>query len=186
MSDGSGWRGATVFALGHSTLAREQLLDRLETLGVRTLADIRSFPRSRRNPQFNTEDLAAATAARGLRYVHLRALGGRRRARPGDDTNAGWRSASFRGYADYMQTEAFAEALDELRALAAEGSVAILCAEAVPWRCHRSLVADALLARGAHVLQVIGPNVKPHRLTPFAHVHGDRVTYPPEEEAAHA
>ncbi len=179
------WRGVQVFALGHSTVPRDELLDRLESLGVRTLADIRSYPRSRHNPQFNTDVLADAASQRGLGYVHLRALGGRRRAVPGDDTNAGWHSASFRGYADYMQTQAFADALGELRDLAAKGAVAIMCSEAVPWRCHRSLVADALVARGAEVVQVIGANVRPHRLTPFARIDGVRVTYPPQEEAAH-
>lgn len=170
--------GARIYAIGHSTLAQSELLDRLKELGVRTLADIRSYPRSRHNPQFNAEELARAAEARGLRYVHLRALGGRRRAIPGDETNAGWRSAAFRGYADYMQTDAFAAGLDELLALAADGPVAILCSEAVPWRCHRSLVADALLVRGAEVLQVIGAAVHPHRLTPFARAHGTQITYP--------
>lgn len=170
--------GARVFAIGHSTVAQGELLDRLQDLGVRTLADIRSYPRSRHNPQFNRDVLAEAAGARGLRYVHLRDLGGRRRPKPGDETNAGWHSASFRGYADYMQTEAFARALDGLIARAADGPVAILCSEAVPWRCHRSLVADALLVRGVEVLQVVGKTVRPHRLTPFARVRGTQVTYP--------
>ncbi|WP_373047464.1 DUF488 family protein [Vulgatibacter sp.] len=177
------WHGHRVFALGHSTLDREVLLGRLLALGVVTLVDIRSYPRSRHNPQFDSDALAAAARARGLGYAHLRALGGRRRARGGDETNAGWRSAAFRGYADHMQTEEFAAGLHELRALAEAGPVAILCSEAVPWRCHRSLVADALLARGAEVLQVIGDRVHPHRLTPFARIEGERITYPPPEEA---
>jgi uncharacterized protein (DUF488 family) len=173
-----GWGGARVLALGHSTRPIEELLELLRTSGVRTLADIRTVPRSRANPQFDGRALARSVDAAGIRYVHLARLGGLRRARR-DSENGAWRNASFRGYADYMGTPEFAAGLDELRALARDGPVAILCAEAVPWRCHRSLVADALFARGVVVEHVTGPGrTRPHRLTPFARVEGRRVTYP--------
>ena len=160
----------------------------LQANDVRVLADIRTIPRSRRNPQFESAALAAALAASGIRYVHLPRLGGLRRAR-GDSPNGAWRNASFRGYADHMDTAEFAAGLDELKALTREGAVAIMCAEAVPWRCHRSLVADALWARGVVVGHLTGPGEpRPHRLTPFAVVSGRRVTYPaaPETGAAAA
>ncbi|HET8699271.1 MAG TPA: DUF488 domain-containing protein, partial [Gammaproteobacteria bacterium] len=135
--------------------------------------------RSRHNPQFNADTLGAALAPHGIRYVPIAALGGLRRARK-DSPNAGWRNASFRGYADYMGTQEFERGLDELRALAAGGAhVALMCAEAVPWRCHRSLVADVLTARGAEVRHIVGQGqARPHKLTPFAKVHDGRVTYP--------
>ncbi|MGH7343229.1 MAG: DUF488 family protein, partial [Candidatus Rokuibacteriota bacterium] len=136
------------------------------------------------NPQFNGDSLRTALRSRSLRYVHLAGLGGLRRARK-DSLNTGWRNASFRGFADYMLTEDFESGLEELRALTARGRVALMCAEAVPWRCHRSLFADALTARGARVEHVIGSlRSTPHRLTPFATVEGARVTYPGEDLAS--
>jgi hypothetical protein len=147
------------------------------------LADIRTMPRSRHNPQFNGSALRAGLRRRGLLYAPVAALGGLRRARK-DSPNTGWRNASFRGYADYMLTEDFESGLSERRGLTAKGTVALMCAEAVPWGCHRSLVADVLTARGAHVEHIIGtshPN--PHRLTPFARVSRGRVTYPGEDVA---
>jgi uncharacterized protein (DUF488 family) len=150
----------------------------LRSAGIAVLADIRTIPRSRRNPQFNTEALQRDLPAQSIEYAHLARLGGLRRPLA-DSPNAGWRNASFRGFADYMQTDDFARGLEELRALVERGPVALLCAEAVPWRCHRSLVADALTARGAHVEHIVGagrPN--PHRLTSFAKVEGTHVTYP--------
>jgi uncharacterized protein (DUF488 family) len=174
-----GWGGARVLALGHSTRPIGDFLALFASFGVVTLADIRTVPRSRANPQFDGRALAASAAAAGIAYVHLPRLGGLRRARK-DSPNAGWRNASFRGYADHMGTPDFEEGLRELRELAKAGPVAIVCAEAVPWRCHRSLVADALLARGVVVEHVTGPgSTRPHRLTPFARVDGRRVTYPP-------
>jgi hypothetical protein len=173
-----GWGGAVVLALGHSTRPLDELVALLRTHGVRVLADIRTVPRSRHNPQFEKPTLARAIAAAGMRYVHLPKLGGLRRARP-DSPNGAWRNASFRGYADHMLTPEFAEGLSELKTLARVGPVAIMCAEAVPWRCHRSLVADALWASGVVVGHVSGPGApRPHRLTPFATVSGRRVTYP--------
>jgi len=156
----------------------DELVGLLRASGVSIVADIRTIPRSRHNPQFNRDALRSALRRRRLRYVHLPLLGGLRRARK-DSPNTGWRNASFRGYADYMLTEDFEHGLAELEALTEEGTVAVMCAEAVPWRCHRSLVADAVSVRGADVEDITGPGAPhPHRLTPFAHVEGTRITYP--------
>jgi uncharacterized protein (DUF488 family) len=169
---------AQLYTVGHSTRSLDELVGLVQPFGVTTLADIRTVPRSRHNPQFNTDALAAALPARGIGYVHLPALGGLRHARK-DSINAGWRNASFRGYADYMQTDEFAAALDDLLARASKETVALMCAEAGPWRCHRSLVADALLARGVSVAHITSPaRAAPHKLTPFARVSDGRVTYP--------
>jgi uncharacterized protein (DUF488 family) len=174
-----GWGKARVLAIGHSTRPAEELVEWLVASDVATLADVRTIPRSRANPQFEGTALARTLARAGIRYVHLARLGGLRRVRKGSEENAGWRNASFRGYADHMQTPEFEEGLVELRALARDGPVALMCAEAVPWRCHRSLLADALLARGVLVEHLVGRGrTRPHRLTPFARIEGRRVTYP--------
>jgi uncharacterized protein (DUF488 family) len=174
-----GWGRARVLAIGHSTRPVEELVDLLRSAGVVTLADVRTIPRSRANPQFEGPALARALADAGIGYVHLPALGGLRHARKGSVENAAWRNASFRGYADHMQTPEFEEGLCQLRTLAKDGAVAVMCAEAVPWRCHRSLIADALLARGVVVEHLVGKGrTRPHRLTPFARLEGRRVTYP--------
>jgi len=174
-----GWGGARVLAIGHSTRPIAELVDLLASNGVVTLADVRTIPRSRANPQFDGAALARALEGAGIRYVHLPALGGLRHARKGS-ANGAWRNASFRGYADYMQTPEFEEGLVQLRGLARDGPVAIMCAEAVPWRCHRSLLADALYARGVLVQHVVGRGrTRPHRVTPFARIEGRSVTYPP-------
>jgi uncharacterized protein (DUF488 family) len=179
-----GWGRARVLAIGHSTRPIEELIALLRGAGVATVADVRTIPRSRANPQFEGPALARALAAAGIGYAHLPRLGGLRRARR-DSPNAAWRNASFRGYADHMQTPEFEEGLCELRALAKPGPVAVICAEAVPWRCHRSLLADALAARGVVVQHIVGiGRTTPHRLTPFARVEGRRVTYPPEGAGA--
>jgi uncharacterized protein (DUF488 family) len=176
-----GWGKARVLAIGHSTRPLEQLVELLRSCGAVTLADVRTIPRSRRNPQFGTDALARALPQAGIAYAHLARLGGLRRPRQ-DSPNGAWRNASFRGYADYMQTGEFEEGLVELRALARSGPVAVMCAEAVPWRCHRSLIADALFARGVVVEHIVGKGrTRPHRLTAFAVVDGRRVTYPPEQ-----
>jgi uncharacterized protein (DUF488 family) len=178
-----GWGKARVLAIGHSTRPIGEFLDLLRAAGVATLADVRTIPRSRANPQFDQAALARALGRAGIAYVHLPQLGGLRRARR-DSPNGAWRNASFRGYADHMQTPEFEEGLCHLRALAKPRPVAIMCAEAVPWRCHRSLVADALLARGVVVEHVVGKGkTRPHRLTPFARLDGRKVTYPPPPDA---
>ena len=174
----TGWSRARVFALGHSTRTFDELRALLEEHGIAVLADIRTVPRSRRNPQFNREVLDAALSAFGIVYVHVPQLGGLRKARA-DSPNTAWRNSSFRGYADHMLTDEFAEGLERIRVLSRQGPVALMCAEAVPWRCHRSLVADALSARGVEVTQIFGPGQqRPHRVTPFARIEGRSVTYP--------
>jgi uncharacterized protein (DUF488 family) len=169
-----------IFTIGHSTRPSEVFVGLLTAHGVETLVDVRTIPRSRHNPQYNGDTLAATLAVHRIAYVHEPALGGLRKPRP-DSINAGWRNTSFRGYADYMQTPAFHAAVDALVARAAAGHTAIMCAEAVPWRCHRSLVADALTARGIEAREIVSETkATPHKLTPFARVDGTRVTYPPE------
>jgi uncharacterized protein (DUF488 family) len=173
-----GWDGVRIHTLGHSTRTLQELLGLLAGFEIRVVADVRTLPRSRRNPQFDGEALTAALAACGLRYAHLARLGGLRRPRP-DSANTAWRHPGFRGFADYMGTGEFEVGLEELRALTAEGRVALLCAEAVPWRCHRSLVADALTARGAEVEHIVAPaRATRHELTSFARVDAGRVRYP--------
>jgi uncharacterized protein (DUF488 family) len=173
------WRGIRLYTVGHSTRSVDELVALLRAFEVTAVVDIRTIPRSRANPQFNKDALRAALRSRRLRYIHLSELGGLRRTRP-DSPNAGWRNASFRGFADYMLTEEFQLGLRKLRVPCAEGRVALMCAEAVPWRCHRSLVADALTARGARVEHIIGSTQRasPHRLTAFAEIAGTRITYP--------
>lgn len=175
----SGWRGVRIYTAGHSTRSVDELAALLRPFDIATVADIRTAPRSRRNPQFNSDALGPALRARKIHYVHVPELGGLRHPRPGS-TNAGWRNPSFRGYADYMQSQGFEAGLARLGELTAGGPIALMCAEAVPWRCHRSLVADALAVRGAEVEHIISGAGKsmPHRLTDFAEVHGTRVTYP--------
>jgi uncharacterized protein (DUF488 family) len=168
-----------VYTIGHSTRSLDDLVDALRSFGVRLLVDIRTIPRSRHTPQFNRESLSQRLPRRGIRYRHIRALGGLRKPRP-DSHNTAWRNASFRGFADYMETPEFAGALKELRKVAREGGpTAVMCAEAVPWRCHRSLVADALTAQGDLVLHIMSPGkAHSHTLTPWATLDGKRVTYP--------
>lgn len=170
-----------LYTVGHSTRTLDELVEMLRSFEIDLLVDIRTIPRSRHTPQFNREALGRGLPRRGIRYGHMKALGGLRKPRP-DSGNTAWRNASFRGFADYMESPEFAAALEELRALARDArSAAIMCAEAVPWRCHRSLVADALTARGDTVLHLMGPDkAQPHALTPFAHVERGRVTYPGE------
>ena len=156
----------------------------LTAWNISVLADIRSVPRSRRNPQFDAETLPGDLASVGIEYVRLPDLGGWRRPRP-DSPNAGWRLASFRGFADYMLTDDFKRALDNLMTLSCAGrSLGIMCAEAVPWRCHRSLIADALTARGYQVRHIMhADKAEPHRITRFALIAGNIVTYPPSLSA---
>jgi uncharacterized protein (DUF488 family) len=173
----------TVYTIGHSTRAVDALIDMLGAHGVRRLADVRTVPRSRHNPQFDRERLPGPLAAAGISYVHVPGLGGLRHPRK-DSINAGWRNAGFRGYADYMQTEEFARHLGVLIEEARAERLAIMCAEAVPWRCHRSLISDALTVRGIRVLHVMTrERADSHELTSFARVDGVRITYPEERSA---
>lgn len=169
-----------IHTIGHSTRPAADFVSLLTAHGIRTLVDVRTIPRSRHNPQFNSDTLEATLAEHGIEYVHAPELGGLRKPRP-DSINTGWRNTSFRGYADYMQTPAFQTAVDRLVERADQVPTAIMCAEAVPWRCHRSLVADALMARGHEAREIVSETkATPHKLTPFARVDGANVTYPPE------
>jgi uncharacterized protein (DUF488 family) len=170
----------TIYTVGHSTRSLDELVEMLKSHGVDGVADVRRFAGSRRLPHFNAEHLATELPARGLAYLPCPLLGGRRKPQP-DSINAGWRNASFRAYADYMQTPKFAEGLERLMEAASEAALAMMCAEAVPWRCHRSLIADAFIVRGWTVLDIMSATqATPHKLTPFARVDGTRVTYPGE------
>ena len=167
-----------IFTIGHSTRPIEDFIALLEAHGVEQLIDIRTIPRSRTNPQFNRDTLPETLQRAGIAYLHMPALGGLRHARP-DSPNTAWRNASFRGFADYMQTSEFAAAAAQLIEIGQGKQTAIMCAEAVPWRCHRSLVADALTARGVPVEDILSPTRRsPHKLTPFARVEGTHVWYP--------
>lgn len=169
---------AVIYTIGHSTRSFDELVAMVRPHGVTALADVRAFPKSRRYPHFNAEHLAIELPKAGIEYLPFVSLGGRRRANA-DSINTGWRHASFRAYADFMQTPQFAAALEELTAAASRAPTAIMCSEAVPWRCHRSLIADALLARGWRVLDIMSAGkASEHKLTPFAQVEGSRVTYP--------
>jgi uncharacterized protein (DUF488 family) len=167
-----------VFTIGHSTRSIEDFIALLKAHGVGRVVDVRTIPRSRHNPQFNRDRLSPALHRVRIHYRHMPGLGGLRRARP-DSINLAWRNASFRGYADYMQTSQFTKALDICMALAKRERVVLMCAEAVPWRCHRSLIADALLVRGVEASEITSRvRARPHALTPWARVTGAQVTYP--------
>lgn len=169
----------TIHTIGHSTRSLEDFVALLRREGIRHLADVRAHPGSRRYPHFHRDALASALPEQGISYSHHPELGGRRRPRP-DSPNGAWRNASFRAYADYMGTEEFRIALDSLTALARAESVAIMCAEAVPWRCHRWLISDALVARGVDVRHILGARSEQHALTRFAVIHDGNVSYPPD------
>jgi uncharacterized protein (DUF488 family) len=167
-----------IYTIGHSTRPIGEFIRILDAYGIEEIADVRTIPRSRRNPQFNEDNLREELREHGIEYTRLEGLGGLRHTTKAS-VNTAWKNASFRGYADYMQTPAFARAIDELVSLGKEKRVAIMCAEAVPWRCHRSLIGDALLARNIRVEDIMSEKaVRPHRLTPWAKVDGTRVTYP--------
>lgn len=175
---------ARVLTIGHSTRPLDDFIDLLKTHGVEKIIDVRTVPRSRYNPQFNRETLPENLKSVRIGYRHLSGLGGLRHALH-DSLNTGWRNSSFRGFADYMQTEEFEESLGKLIDLTQRKRVCLMCAEAVPWRCHRSLIADALQVRGimvGHIVSKIQPQL--HKLTPFARVDGTRITYPPETREA--
>ncbi|HKZ99191.1 MAG TPA: DUF488 domain-containing protein [Thermoplasmata archaeon] len=175
MRDGPGLR---VWTIGHSTRPWDAFLALLREHRIRALADVRHVPASGRAPWARRDALETALPAMDILYAHFADLGGFRRPRP-DSTNTAWRSEAFRGYADHMTTDRFAAALDRLVALATDRRAAIMCAEAVPWRCHRSLLSDALIARGVRVVHILGPgSARDHALAPFARVRGGLVTYP--------
>jgi uncharacterized protein (DUF488 family) len=172
-----------VLTVGHSTRPLAEFIALLAAHSVTQLIDVRTVPRSRHNPQFNLDTLPAALGDAGISYAHAAGLGGFRRAGP-ESPNMGWRNASFRGYADYMQTAEFAENLAVLIDRAAQERIALMCAEAVPWRCHRSLIADALVVHGIRVEEIIsGLRRQVHALTPFAKVEGMTITYPLQEQS---
>jgi uncharacterized protein (DUF488 family) len=173
-----------VFTIGHSTRPIEAFIRLLKDHRVQRVIDVRTIPRSRHNPQFNRDQLSPALHRARIHYRYMPGLGGLRRARR-DSINLAWRNASFRGYADYMQTSTFRESLDRCTTLAKRERVVLMCAEGVPWRCHRSLIADALLARGIEVSEITsGVHTRPHSLTPWARVRGTQVTYPAPRSAS--
>ena len=168
-----------VLTVGHSTRSLAEFVALLTAHSVERLVDVRTVPRSRHNPQFNRDTLPATLEIAGIRYSHDAGLGGFRHTHPGSP-NVGWRNVSFRGFADYMQTPKFAEALAGLIEQATRERVVLMCAEAVPWRCHRSLIADALVVHGIHVAEIVSAtHVQAHTLTSFARVDGTVITYPP-------
>lgn len=167
-----------VMTVGHSTHTLEEFVRLLQAHGATCIVDVRTVPRSLHNPQFNKESLSQSLKKAGLEYVHLPGLGGLRHANR-DSPNVGWRNASFRGYADYMQTPEFAQSLEKLIHTMNKGRIVLMCAEAVPWRCHRSLIADALLVRGIRTEDIMSVTHRQvHDLTPFAKVHDTVITYP--------
>jgi len=175
-----GLKPTVVLTIGHSTRALDKFIGLLQAHAVSRVVDVRTVPRSRHNPQFNQDSLPDSLKKAGLGYVHLPGLGGLRHAKR-DSINVGWRNASFRGYADYMQTPEFERGLEELIQLAKQEQIAIMCAEALPWRCHRSLIEDALTVRGIRTEDVITlKRRRVHTLTAFAKVQGKSVTYPAE------
>jgi uncharacterized protein (DUF488 family) len=167
-----------VFTIGHSTRTIEDFIEILKHYHITEVVDIRSIPKSRHNPQFNGDDLAHVLRNHHIGYRHQKDLGGLRHTHK-DSINTAWENASFRGYADYMQTEEFAHGIEKLIEIAQEKTVVIMCGEAVPWRCHRSLVGDALLVHGIDVEDIFSiSSAKPHTLTPWAVVRGATITYP--------
>lgn len=168
----------SVYTIGHSTRPLEEFLELLRAQKITVLADVRTVPRSRHNPQYEQTALKRSLPKAGIEYMYIKDLGGLRPAVK-NSVNTAWRNKSFRNYADYMQTDEFAAGLNELLNIAKGKTVAIMCAEAVPWRCHRSLIGDALIARGVEVRDIISPgSTKEHTLTSFAVVKGKEVTYP--------
>jgi uncharacterized protein (DUF488 family) len=168
----------TVFTIGHSTRPFGKFIEILKAFRIETVADVRTIPKSRHNPQFNIDSVRDGLEAHGIRYILIAGLGGLRQTTK-NSINTGWKNLSFCGYADYMQTLDFENSLDQLTNIAKEKLTAIMCAEAVPWRCHRSLIGDALLVRGFKVEDIISDRKStPHKLTPWARVDGYVITYP--------
>jgi uncharacterized protein (DUF488 family) len=176
--------GNTIYTIGHSTRTLEEFLELLRTYTIQLLVDVRTIPRSRAHPQFSSDLLSASLRAAGIDYRHLKALGGLRHPTKAS-LNTGWRNTSFRGFADYMATPAFGAGLVELEELARGHTTTIMCAEALPWRCHRSLIADALTVAGWRVYHIMSKTpAREHTLTPFLHVERGMLTYPGEERPA--
>jgi uncharacterized protein (DUF488 family) len=168
-----------LYTIGHSTRTAEEFIDLLRRHAIEWLVDVRAFPGSRRHPHFGREALRARLSDAGVEYLHAPALGGRRRPRPGAPPTA-WRNAGFAAYADYMTTPEFRRAVDDLLERAAERPTAIMCSEAVPWRCHRSMISDAIVARGWEVAHILDAGISTHELSRLAVVAGDEVSYPPQ------
>jgi uncharacterized protein (DUF488 family) len=171
-------RKTVIFTIGHSTRPIEDFIEILRAFGIKTVVDVRTIPKSRHNPQFSNEALKASLKEAHIAYLHMKGLGGLRHAKK-DSPNTAWKNASFRGFADYMQTEEFEQNLEKLILIAEEKTTAIMCAEAVPWRCHRSLIADALIVRGIDARHIMGPaSEKAHTITSWARVGGRKIIYP--------
>ena len=181
-SDPSNYIPNIIYLIGHSTRSIKAFIEILSAYGVEEVVDVRTVPRSRHNPQFNEDTIEESLKASKINYVHMPGLGGLRRAQP-DSINKGWRNSSFRGYADYMQTSEFKSALTKIIDLSKSRIIVLMCAEAVPWRCHRSLIADALLIRNIKTINIFSEtSSKVHTLTPWAKVRGEEITYPQQEE----
>jgi uncharacterized protein (DUF488 family) len=173
--------GGMLWTVGHSTRSIEEFIALLKAHEIERIVDVRTIPRSRHNPQFNQDRLPVSLGGSGIRYLNMPALGGLRHANR-ESVNTGWRNKSFRGYADYMQSPEFENAIEELIRLARDRRTAIMCAEAVPWRCHRSLIGDAMVIREMKVYDIFSrDSARPHKLTSWAHVVGKRITYPSAE-----
>jgi uncharacterized protein (DUF488 family) len=174
----AGNRKTVIFTIGHSTRPVEEFIAILHSFKIKKVVDVRTIPRSGHNPQFNADTLKESLIEAHIGYLHMETLGGLRHAKK-ESPNEAWRNASFRGFADYMQTEEFEKSLEKLMLTAAKERTAIMCAEAVPWRCHRSLIADALLIRGVDVRHIMtATSDRKHTITPWAKVSGKRITYP--------
>ncbi|NLV82377.1 MAG: DUF488 domain-containing protein [Synergistaceae bacterium] len=170
-----------IFTIGHSTRPLDLFISILKSYNINLVVDVRTIPRSRFNPQFNKDTLPAVINGREIEYVHMAGLGGLRKSNP-NSVNKGWHNASFRNYADYMQTDEFKSSIETLIDMSTKNNLVIMCAETLPWRCHRSLIADALLIRGFVVQDIFKEGVlKEHKLTPFAQVNGMEITYPTSE-----
>lgn len=179
MSDIHSENELLICTIGHSNRPIEIFIDLLHKNEITRVIDVRTIPRSRHNPQFNQEELQKSLAATQISYIHLPGLGGLRHTQA-NSPNTGWHNLSFRGYADYMQSAEFLKNINDVLNLITAERCVLMCAEAVPWRCHRSLIGDALLIRGICVEDIIGPKErKVHKLTSFARVNGTRITYPP-------
>ncbi len=170
--------GLVVFTIGHSTRSLDELAELLKAHDIQEVVDIRTVPGSKHNPQFNKEELAGFLREHQIDYIHMKSLGGLRKPKK-DSINSGWRASSFRGFADYMQTPKFRSAIEALIEISRSKRITLMCAEAVPWRCHRNLIGDALLVRKVNVKHIISASdVREHKVTSFARVEGTSITYP--------